>query len=526
VAGGLNAATTDLDQVSLWWDKNPKANVGLRTGAISNVTVIDYDSMEAFDEWNKRSEGKAGATFLVKTPKGIHAYHKYSSSLKQTAKVGGEQVDSRNDGGYVVAPGSVVDGKEYAAINKLGMEPIPEYVHARFAGAKKVSSDKAGSDRAGSATGSYASAEGASGSGELLEGSRNVMLTEIAGRLRGKGIPLDAIRQTLDGLNENWCEEPLPEHEIEAMMRSAEDWAEKKFEIPSHTVVPVSQLKTPTVEFLHDKERVIGISTGFSGLDKLLGGFRKGEITQLTADGGTGKNTVMHRIILNLLNRGIPVGYASRELDPAEDVMPNILAPVLNRDVWNNPISEDEFEKHTALWPLYFAHGYGVFPLEEFRVWVRKLKAEHGVSYIFADHYHYMLENEEFHTVSQTIRQIKSLVKEERVHLFLIVQPAKTPEGAKKGVNSGRGSSAIGQAVDNILTMDRVEGMKDVSRIKMVKGRAKICNLDEIYLKYDRATTDLTETELVLPTDEDSDGAQRIKPRAGGWRSEEYVLPE
>ena len=40
---GLNDATTDIETITQWWRKQPYANVGIRTGEISGIDVIDID---------------------------------------------------------------------------------------------------------------------------------------------------------------------------------------------------------------------------------------------------------------------------------------------------------------------------------------------------------------------------------------------------------------------------------------------------------------------------------------------------
>src|SRR6266508_5731617 len=43
VRDGLNVATVDESQVRRWWARWPQANVGVRTGGVSGLVVIDVD---------------------------------------------------------------------------------------------------------------------------------------------------------------------------------------------------------------------------------------------------------------------------------------------------------------------------------------------------------------------------------------------------------------------------------------------------------------------------------------------------
>ena len=83
-------------------DNGAPGNIGIVTGGISNLFVLDIDGPEG----EKSIEGKhIPKTWTVKTPRGRHYYFRWTSELGErvTTKVGVlEKVDTRGDGGYVV----------------------------------------------------------------------------------------------------------------------------------------------------------------------------------------------------------------------------------------------------------------------------------------------------------------------------------------------------------------------------------------------------------------------------------------
>lgn len=103
------------EEVKEWWNKWPDANIGIVTGEISGLTVIDVDV---------RSGGKVDGlpmTLVAKTGNGgWHYYYQYEPGLTVGAGIR-QGVDLRGDGGYVVAPPSKT---EYLGKNgeKLGGE--------------------------------------------------------------------------------------------------------------------------------------------------------------------------------------------------------------------------------------------------------------------------------------------------------------------------------------------------------------------------------------------------------------------
>ena len=44
---GVHDATTDLDQIRAWWEREPRANIGLAAGHAFWVLDVDYEGWEA-----------------------------------------------------------------------------------------------------------------------------------------------------------------------------------------------------------------------------------------------------------------------------------------------------------------------------------------------------------------------------------------------------------------------------------------------------------------------------------------------
>lgn len=103
------------EQVINWWTTNPDFNIGIVTGRVSNLTVIDFDVKSGGLETLQTL--KMPPTYIVKTGGGgYHYYYRYSlNSGNKTGILPG--VDIRSEGGFVVAAGSThYTGNKYEVV--------------------------------------------------------------------------------------------------------------------------------------------------------------------------------------------------------------------------------------------------------------------------------------------------------------------------------------------------------------------------------------------------------------------------
>ena len=99
------ARLATLDEVRQWG----RCNIGLVTGAVSGITVVDCDTRDDA-VWFYRQHR---TPMICKTGKGIHLYYR-GSLVGNRAKVLSRQIDVRGNGGYVVAPPSFhQSGRKY-----------------------------------------------------------------------------------------------------------------------------------------------------------------------------------------------------------------------------------------------------------------------------------------------------------------------------------------------------------------------------------------------------------------------------
>lgn len=127
---GFKSATTDKVVLQEWNNKFPDCNVGIPTGQINNIFVVDIDGEQGLEAL-KRLElfyGKLDAPTVI-TGKGKHLYFKMpeNAELKCSTSKIANHIDIRANGGYVVAPPSIHEnGHKYTWENFVPNQDFPQ----------------------------------------------------------------------------------------------------------------------------------------------------------------------------------------------------------------------------------------------------------------------------------------------------------------------------------------------------------------------------------------------------------------
>jgi len=109
------------------WFTNPDAQIGIVTGAISNLTVVDVES-----EGDTRMFTGI-ETYTVKTGgSGWHYYFENEADMQNAVRTL-PFIDVRSEGGYVIAGGSESEKGGYAVIEESPVVKMPEYIKRAIA---------------------------------------------------------------------------------------------------------------------------------------------------------------------------------------------------------------------------------------------------------------------------------------------------------------------------------------------------------------------------------------------------------
>jgi hypothetical protein len=138
VRRGLHDATTDPEQIRAWWRWWRRANIGVATGAVSGIAVIDVDLPEAFASIGRLIEAQLPVTLTGLTGGGgLHLIYEcvddtLGNSTGRLPGLDGDLpgIDLRGNGGYIVAPPSVHrTGGTYEWLDaNHSVAPAPEWL--------------------------------------------------------------------------------------------------------------------------------------------------------------------------------------------------------------------------------------------------------------------------------------------------------------------------------------------------------------------------------------------------------------
>jgi hypothetical protein len=201
------------EEIRAWFKKWPNALIGIITGKISGLFVIDCDNEEAYQRIQELMPDSF-ITCVAKTPKGYHLYFVYSDDRTISSVTGVmPKVDIRGEGGYIIAPPSVnSEGNPYSwQLSLEYMSPPPDTVLNIF---NKHIYRESSPD----VTERYKTLPSVTIS--LTEGSRDDSLFHIANSLIKGGMTEQNATYILDILGRH-CIPPFPEKEISTKIESA-----------------------------------------------------------------------------------------------------------------------------------------------------------------------------------------------------------------------------------------------------------------------------------------------------------------
>ena len=292
-------ASTDETVIRGWWERNPKANIGIATGDMSGgLVAIDMDidkekgkdGYHTFKKWCDDNYLILPDSWLSITGRG--GYHLlYRSKFPVPSKIGWlDDVDIRADGAYIVAPPSIhPNGTKYEwedAPDECQLVSTDD-IDVEFIMNSVIASN-------------IKTNQPLSVPDEIPEGHRDEIMFKLACKYQAMGMSDSAMLAALQEENRVRCKPPLSDKEIKKKVEQAQKYQKGEvvtLENHSNELTRKSYGKTgrKIEETVTDHDLDMPTLAEFEEKEKkwLVPGYiPEGCVTLLCADGGIGKTTL------------------------------------------------------------------------------------------------------------------------------------------------------------------------------------------------------------------------------------------
>jgi putative DNA primase/helicase len=271
VKNGLKDATTDLATIRSWWAKWPNANIGIATGVVSKLIVIDVDvkndGLSSLDQIQKMYGPMLGAKVRSGSG-GLHFYFSMGVNDHIRNKVNLlPGIDIRGEGGYIVAPpSSHASGKSYSWESPCLEELCtpPDWLLKLIVPIQALSFDTTIAPL-----------------NKISPGSRNNFLASLAGALIKKQIDSCHLENILSLVNEKLCSPSLDPSEVANIAHSISKYAsqgliwKELIEIPDNSYdvphLPESLIPLSLYEWIVDTAQRMQVPYEFIAVPALVG---------------------------------------------------------------------------------------------------------------------------------------------------------------------------------------------------------------------------------------------------------------
>lgn len=458
---GFLDASPDPHMAQVFLSNPGKPNYGVAFPADSDIFVLDLDgggddpNPDWKADWQALYErlGPPGLTYIVRTPSGgRHVYYRWRTDLYGPLPPGDEMLGwtvRKPWKGYLVGPGSIVDGQVYEPVGTATIADLPEaWARAALEEAQQRSSKP------------FIRVGGSGTPVDVKKGHRHAFLRDKARHLVGVGLTGDALFTAVMDINRQLAE-PKTEDEV----RRAIGDAEAKFEADpvdekgrsntrAHGVrrhVHINPEDAPDLPFYTaaqvDQMQDADVAWAWKGY------LAFGAITELVGGPKVGKTTLVFGLIEAIVDEGTYLGYAT---SPGPVVVLTEQGPTSLREVLRRTRLQGRSDVHFLLhrdirgeeWPAIVAAARAHCERVHAHVlMVDTLPAFAG------------LAGETENNAGDALEAMEPLMDCAAAGMAILVNRHRRKGGAVDIADEGRGSSAFSGAVDVILTLRRKSGM-------------------------------------------------------------------
>jgi archaellum biogenesis ATPase FlaH len=283
------------EELKAWFDKPDAPNIGVVTGKISNLTVVDVEKGGMWLDLPSTMTSKTGGG-------GYHLFYRYAEGVGNSVRIR-TLTDIRSEGGYVVVPPSAhASGNNYEWMKKEDEQPFP---FEKFNFKPKSENNWE----------------------EILKGVGTGERNQSAAKTIGKILNSVSVGEwdttawemfILWNMRNN---PPLEEKELRSVFNSIKNTRVRTGQIPKENPETDEcdiKLISEIAKSLTD-DMTVSYPTGYKEYDEaFMGGFKEGDLVFLTGYTGQGKTLFCQSLCYNLIQKGHPCLFFSFEVTIGE----------------------------------------------------------------------------------------------------------------------------------------------------------------------------------------------------------------
>lgn len=474
-------ATTE--EVEAWFSEK-ESNVGIVTGKLSNLTVLDADGTSGIKELD--SMRLVSTASVLTGGGGKQLFFQHSGETNKWTSKDHEGLDSRGEGGYVVAPPSLhPSGMKYRWAT--GVIPQASHLPAWPTGLLETPKVVTVGQVVHNEPWLVQALKGAG------SGGRHKTLVRLACYLIPRH-PYDVVKHMLVEWNSKNTP-PLADDEVVKQLNDLVGRFKKgqytsKYTPPMEPSNEPLDIRSPNADadayinaqINRSTNALPELSTGYPSLDGTTWGLKRGVLYTIGARPGTGKTSLLVNISSNLCKTGKRVLFFSTEMSYNE-LFDKFLASEAEIEAFNiesGQLNADEQTKRAGFIPKFKAYDLHIVNLfKPDQVSVRKAVEQIQPDVLVFDHIQHIAGGEsEYHEISNFTKFLKQVAMESNICVLVASQLNRTVvfEGIMPELHHLKGCGTLEEESSVVLLMhdDSHKGDRPIL-IRVAKNRHGKC---------------------------------------------------
>ena len=257
-----------------------------------------------------------------------------------------------------------------------------------------------------------------------------------------------------------------------------------------------------TVSFLMDKSARHGKPTGYDGLDKLIGGWRAGEVTTIVAGTGIGKSSITRALCYKQVVLGVKTLYI-----PLEDMLEQATSRFLEMHTASSLVKSNDVPNEAlmrqglfeVLENLTLFDQSGAISVDDLVSSIGYAVRKDCIEFVALDHISAMTSNrdtDERRALDNAIQALKLRVAKDLKCAVLVVshisRDSSDKEDNKPTLARVKGASSIAQYSDAVLGLER-ERKQQLTTFRTLKASRLWGVFGEFSVKWDEGTQQFIE---------------------------------